>query len=289
MKPNRLLTALVIFTLSAGLFSCKKTGTADLNGGSDAEAETTIELSGDQAVADNLTEDANNAFMEAAANKNLMGSNLTGKPVETSNILSCASISVSSTSGFPKTIVIDFGAGSCVSNNGVFHKGKINVVLTDSVCKPGSKATMTFINYYVNNFKKEGTVTWTNTSIPSTRSWQRKIENGKITAPNGMYWMHSGTRDVVQIAGANTPGTLMDDVFLTTGNHTVTNAAGKTRDCFITEALQKKTTCDNITAGKLKVQGAAGHYALIDFGNGDCDKTATIAIDGQAPKTITLR
>jgi hypothetical protein len=147
---------------------------------------------------------------------------------------------------------------------------------------------MTFSNYYTNGFKKEGTVTWTNTSIPSTRSWQRKVENGKIIAPGGMYWLHSGVREVVQIAGTNTPNTLLDDIFLITGNHKVTNSSGKTRDCFITEALQKKTICDNIGTGKLKVQGTS-HNAIIDFGNGDCDRLAIISIDGQAPRTILLR
>ncbi len=286
MKTNRLLTAVVIFTLATSLLSCKKESNAAPT--QDNEAEITFELSGNQAIADNLTEDANNAFMEAAADKNLLGSSFASQPVVTANILACASIAVTPAAGFPKTIVIDFGTGSCTSPSGITHKGKINIILSDSVRKPGSKAVMTFTNYYVNGFKKEGTVTWTNTSIPSTRSWQKKIENGKITAPNGNYWLHSGVRDVVQIAGANTPNSLLDDVFLITGNHTVTNANGKTRDCFITEALQKKTSCDNISAGKLKVQGG-GHNAIIDFGNGDCDKSATIAIDGEAPRTIFLR
>jgi hypothetical protein len=75
---------------------------------------------------------------------------------------------------------------------------------------------------------------------------------------------------------------------LITGNHTVTNANGKTRQCYITEALQKKTSCDNIGTGKLKVEGG-NHNALVDFGNGDCDKLATIAIDGLSPRTIVLR
>jgi hypothetical protein len=286
MKANRLLTAIVIFTLATNLLSCKKENNLDTP--KDNESEITFELSGDQAIADNLTEDASNAFMEAAADKNLLGSNFAPQPVVTSNILACASVVVTPAAGFPKTIVIDFGTGSCTSPSGITHKGKINIVLSDSVRKSGSKAVMTFTNYFVNGFKKEGTITWTNTSIPSTRSWQKKIENGKITAPNGMYWLHKGVRDVVQIAGANTPGTLLDDVFLITGNHTVTNAAGKTRDCYITEALQKKTSCDNISAGKLKVEGG-NHNAVIDFGNGDCDRSATIAIDGQAPRTIFLR
>jgi len=287
MKPNQLFTAIVIFTLSVSIVSCKKENAQALVT-PDTESETTFELSGDQAIADNLTEDANNVFMEAAADKNLLGSNFALQPVETTNILACATVAVTPASGFPKTIVIDFGAGTCVSASGVFHKGKINIVLSDSVRKPGSRAVMTFVNYYVNAFKKEGTVTWTNTSIPSTRSWQRKEENGKVTAPTGMYWQYSGVRDVVQIAGANTPNTLLDDIFLLTGNQTVTNSAGKTRSCYITEALQKKTSCDNISAGKLTVEGA-GHNAVIDFGNGDCDKIATISIDGQTPRTIQLR
>jgi len=286
MKPNRLLTAFALITLTAILISCKKQDS--INDTANADIETTFELSGDQAIADNLTEDANNIFMEAAAAKNLLGNSFSAQPMVTSNLLGCAAVTVTPATGFPKTVVIDFGNGSCSVVNGISRKGKINIILTDSVRKPGSKAVMTFSNYYINLFKKEGTVTWTNTSIPSTRSWQRKVENAKVTAPDGRQWTHNGIREVVQIAGANTANTLLDDIFLITGNHTVTNAAGKTRQCFITEALQKKTSCDNIGTGKLKVQGG-NHNALIDFGGGDCDKLATIAIDGLTTRTIVLR
>jgi hypothetical protein len=31
------------------------------------------------------------------------------------------------------------------------------------------------------------------------------------------------------------------------------------------------------------------HFAIIDFGNGSCDKIATISIDGNEPRTIALR
>jgi hypothetical protein len=284
MKTTILSATFAIILSTAGLISCKKENTSNpLN---EQEYETTFELSSNQAIADNLTEDANNAFMEAAANKNLLGGGLL--QVTTSNLLACASVSVTPVNGFPKTIVIDFGAGNCTASNGIIRKGKINITLTDSVRKTGSKAVMTFTNYFANNFKKEGIVTWMNTSTPIARSWQRKVENGKVTAPDGKHWLHNGTRDVVQINGTATPHTLLDDIYLITGNQTVTNAAGKTRECFITEALQKKTSCDNIGSGKLKVQGA-NHNAIINFGEGDCDKLVTISIDGQAPRTITLR
>jgi hypothetical protein len=146
----------------------------------------------------------------------------------------------------------------------------------------------TLTDYNVNGYKKEGTITWTNTSTATAKGWQRKVENGKVTAPDGRAWQHSGIRDAVQIAGANTPNTLLDDVFLITGNHTVTNAAGKTKNCFITEALQKKAACDNIGTGKLRLEGENG-YAIIDFGDGTCDKLATVSINGGTPRAIYLR
>ena len=278
MKTKNLLIVFALSSFTLSFISCKK------NDSTSGEIETTFELSGDQAVADNLTQDANDVFNEAATDKDLMGGRT---PTETTGILSCATVTVTPLVGFPKNIAIDFGAG-CTSPNGITRSGKINIVLSDSVRTPGSTAVMTFTNYYVSGFKKEGTITWTNTSTPGTRSWQRKVENGRITAPDGRYWLHSGIRNVVQTAGVSTPNNLLDDVFSITGDHTVTNSAGKTRTITTLTPLQKKVICDNIDKGSIKVQGA-NHYAVIDFGDGTCDKLATISIDGHTPRVILLR
>ncbi|HMU08911.1 MAG TPA: hypothetical protein PKC54_02825 [Ferruginibacter sp.] len=281
MKIKQLLPVFAAITLAIGFNSCKK---AD-NSSSD-EIETTFELSGDQAIADNLSEDANDMFMQVAVEQNVAGGNFapgTGGTVD--NFIPCATVTVTPQTGFPKTIVIDFGT-ACVFN-GVTRSGKINIVITDSVRKPGSQATMTFTNYFVNFYKVEGNIVWTNTSTPGTRSWTRVTTNGKITAPNGNYWLHSGTKAVTQIAGVSTP-TWIDDEFTITGNHTVTNSAGRTRTGTILTALHKKTACANIDQGTLKVEGP-NHYAIIDFGNGTCDNLATISIDGRPPRTIILR
>lgn len=282
MKTVKFYTFFITVLFFVGLQSCKK---QDVSSVTSAEDETTFEISTGQALADNATEDANGVFMEAAANRNLLGGN--SQNIITTNCLNGVGISVTPASGFPKTIVINFGAGHTAAN-GVVRAGKINIVLSDSVRKPGSTAVITFTNYSINGFKKEGTITVTNTSTASAKGWQRKVENGKITAPDGRYWLHSGIRDAVQIAGAATPNTLLDDTYLITGNHTVSNAAGKTKSCYITEALEKKIICDNIGTGKLRVEGGS-HTAIIDFGNGDCDKIATISVDGNTPRTITLR
>lgn len=279
MKIKSFLVAITLVSFAFSFNSCKKNDAAD-------EMETTFELSGDQAIADNLTEDANDVFMEVAVDNNLAG-NFGPEPIISNNIIPCATITITPASGFPKTILIDFGV-SCTDQRGNTRSGKIRIVLSDSVRKTNSTAVMTFENYFVNSYKKEGTITWTNTSTPGTRSWTRLTENGKVTAPDNRYWLHSGIRYVVQTAGVNTPMNLLDDIYSITGTHSVTNSSGKTRDCNILDALQKKTACHNIDKGTLKVQGP-NHYAIINFGDGTCDNLATISIDGRPARTIILR
>ena len=278
LKPILAATAMAAFIFC--LNSCKK---ADVK----EEFETTFELSSDQAISDNLTQDANDVFMQVAVENNVAGGNFAPGPVTSNNFFPCATITITPLVGFPKNIVIDFGT-SCTAPNGVVRSGKINITLSDSVRKPGSIAVMTFDNYYVSGYKVEGTYTWKNTSTANTRSWERKTENGKVTAPGGRYWLHEGLRNVVQTGGVNTPLNLTDDVFSVTGNHRVTNAAGAYRDITVMEALQKKNSCSDIDKGKLKVQGP-NHYAIINFGDGTCDNLATLSIDGMPERVIILR
>jgi hypothetical protein len=279
MKTKKILSLASVFSLI--LFgSCQKEKTVN------EEIETTFKLSEDQAVSESLNDDANVVFFEAAANSNLVGGRTT-QVFQSTKSLSCATVTVTPQNSFPKTIVIDFGAG-CSSIDGVSRKGKINISLSDSVRHPGATAIMTFDNYYVENYKIEGTITWTNTTSLNGISWTRQITEGKVTAPGANYfWLHTGTKTVIQTAGASTPLNLLDDVYSITGTHTVTNPAGKSRTATITEALEKKTICHNITRGKIKIEGP-NHFAILDYGNGECDKIATITIDGNPPRTILL-
>lgn len=283
MRTSNLVVAFVATSLAAGFTSCKKTDSASKD-----EIETTIEMSTNQAISDNLTEDANDIFLEAATDKGLSGTGAKPlEPFESMEILGCANVTITPLIGFPKMIVINFGSG-CTSPNNIIRKGIINIILSDSLRRTGSTAVLTFDNYFVNGFKKEGAITWTNNSTAAVKGWQRKIENGKITTPAGRFWMHSGIKNVVQTAGYNTAWNLLDDVFSITGSSSVTNANNVTRTSEILEALQKKVICENISKGSIKLNGPK-HNAIIDFGNGDCDKVATISIDGGTPVTFLLR
>jgi hypothetical protein len=283
MRLKNYLIAFAMITFSAGITSCKKNNTGS---SSTSEIATTTELSVDNAVSDNLNADAENVMNEAAVDNNFSGSTPVGVTT-TMGLLSCATVTVSS-GDFPKTIVIDFGTGCTSSPDGVIRSGKINITLSDSLRHSGSVSVMTFDNYYVSGFKKEGTITWTNTSQNGIKSWERKCENGKITAPDGHFWLHSGTQEVAQTAGSATPLNLLDDEFSYTGSATVTNSSGASRTATILNALEKKVICANIDKGTIKIQGP-NHYATIDYGDGTCDRLATVSIDGGASITILLR
>jgi hypothetical protein len=268
------------------LISCKKESTPTTT---DPETviEETFALTADQATADMMTEDDNDLLSEAAEENQLLG-NFVPETLISNNLLACATITVTPQSGFPKTILIDFGPTNCVDSNGVARRGKIRVQVSDTLRRPGSTAVMTFDNYFVNDFKREGTHTWTNTSQPGTRSWQRKVENGRITAPGGRFWLHTSLRNVVQTHGVATPRNLRDDIFSITGNASVTNPANITRTATILQALQKKYECPFIDKGTVKFQGPH-HFAILDYGDGRCDRFATMSIDGRPARIITLR
>ena len=278
MKIKQFLFAFAMILLVIGVNSCKKNDETVKE-----EFENTFQISADQAVTNNLSQDAEDVFLEIAQDYSIAG-NFAPEPVN--NIIPCATVTITPATGFPKTILIDFGT-SCV-HRGVTRSGKINITLTDSVRKSGSIAIMTFTNYFVNMYKVEGTYTWTNTSTANTRSWIRLTAGGRITAPDARVWTHEGNRTVTQTAGIGTISVL-DDVFsVFPGTHTVTNSSNISRTCTILEALQRKVDCSNIDKGKVKVQGP-NHYATVDFGDGTCDNLATLSIDGRAPRTIVLR
>lgn len=283
MTTRKLLSIVAIATLTIAAISCKKNETTV------DEIETTFELSNNQAVAENLNQDASDVIEEATARQGLIGGSGSCVNPNTMNwIGQCAT--VTSSGNFPaKNIKIDFGTG-CTGANGVVRKGVINVLLTDSLRKTGSVATITFDNYYVNSFKKEGTITRTNTTVAGsgTRSYNRKVTDGKITSADGKFWLHNSDVNITQIAGVNTPCDITDDVYTIEGARTVTNANGKTRTCTTQTPLQKKTNCNNIDQGILKIQGP-NHFAIVDFGTGTCDNLATVSIDGRPARTVVLR
>lgn len=279
MKITSLLAILTAGTVF--ISSCKKTDITDA--GTTDEMNATTELARNEAIAESMVADDNDVLFEAARDRDLDGAK---DPNGTSNfIFGCANVTVTPLVGFPKQITIDFGTGC--TNNGITRKGKILITLTDTLRQPNSKAIMTFDNYYVNNFKRGGKITWTNTSVLPVRSWERRVDTGSITAPNGNQWQHNSIKSITQIQGAATPHIHLDDVFSISGAGTTTNAAGVSRSHTILIPVEKAFVCPWPRSGRVKITGP-NHFVLLDYGAGTCDNNATISIDGGTPMPIQL-
>jgi hypothetical protein len=281
MKITTIFTAIAAFAI-LGFTSCKKTSAS---GDDLTELETTFDLSAKGGIAENLTQDVQKTLFEVAIKKNTLGSSIVAG---VDSLPNCANLIDSSAgAGFPKIYIVDYGT----TNNCSGKTGKIRILLTDSLRKVNSTATVTFINYTVGIYRKEGTVVWRNTSTATAKKWSRTCTGGKITnIPSSNFWLHDGQQEIEQTDGYATPFNDADDVFkiLVGSTRNVTNAAGTTRTGVVLTDLIKRTTCDNIEKGTYKIQGP-NHFATIDFGSGTCDNQATISIDGRPARNFTLR
>lgn len=285
MKSKKLLL-LSIFGLFVLIQSaCKKDKNSNLD-----DPDTTYDLSSKQATSDALTEDANNIVFGAIDDKNYSFKNYNNGSVD-NGLPPCAVVTVSGS--FPyKMITINFGSG-CVDTFGVFRSGIIHIELSDSVRTNGSTARVTFDNYHVNKFKKEGgSIIWTNQTPNNnflSRTWSRNVQNIRITdTTDGRTWLHSGLKTITQYEGVATPRYRYDDKYkIYNGSGTVTNSSGTSMTTTIIDTLHKSYTCPHIDRGSIRFD-RTNHYAVLNYGNGTCDAIATVVIDGNASNTRTI-
>ena len=187
---------------------------------------------------------------------------------------------------FPKTVTIDFGTG-CLGKDGKLRKGKIVSVYTGPMFISGNKTTTTFVDYFVDSFKIEGTHTVENTSTSNKRGWTVTVTDGKITNTNSGNWRKwSGIKTHTQVEGNGTPLYPFDDVFRITGNAKGSNSAGRSWTSEITVPLVKKLSCHWFVKGVVSITRNS-NIAVLDYGDGACDNKAIITINGTT-HNITL-
>ncbi|GAB4257281.1 MAG: hypothetical protein Kow0079_14470 [Vicingaceae bacterium] len=268
--------ALYSLVLTIGFFSaCKK---AKLN----KQTTTTA----DNSTAENLFNDVKRV-VEEAANDEGQSAKLAGSTGYTFG--SCATVTVSpawNDTIWPKTMTIDFGSTNCTGYYGVKRRGKLVVTMTDRYRNAGSKLTVTPVNYYVNDYKVEGTKTLTNNGRNSAGNltYTVNVTNAKVTSPDGDVVTWNSTRTNEWIAGESTTlftngfSGICDDVYLITGSANGVNREGRSFTVTITEPLRKEICCRWIVSGKLEIQPQDLKKREVDFGNGACDAQVEVKI-----------
>jgi hypothetical protein len=183
---------------------------------------------------------------------------------------------------FPKTVTIDFGDG-CTGRDGHIRKGKIITVYTGPMFVSGSKATTTLDGFYFDSLHVEGTHTLTNNSTVEGHVFNAVIEDGKITAPSANYIVWARTRTWTQTDGNGTAYFPLDDIYSITGNSNGTfyySGNNYQWTGSITQPLIHKLICPWVVSGQIEIKGE-NVTSVLDFGDGACDRKATLTINGK--------
>ena len=253
------------------LSACKK------DNKDDGDVDTSASLASSGSISQSLYDDAFDVISSEGEAASVNGR------VETCAIVT---LSPADTTTFPKTMTIDFGSG-CTSPNGIVRKGKIIATLSGKLRKSGTTVSVTFSNYYVNNYHVEGTYSiTTNSGNGNGLNYTTAVSGGKITYPDGSTWYsYSGTHTLAQTGGAGT-ATFADDVYSWTGGFSTSNSVGKSLTVSITTALIKSMSCKNIISGvqAFTYNGVSGS---INYGDGACDNQAMVTI-GTRTWPVTL-
>jgi hypothetical protein len=187
-------------------------------------------------------------------------------------------------------ITIDFGSG-CTDPKGNVRSGIINVEFIGKRFLPGAKIITTLENYFINGVKLEGTRTVTNItgSTELSPKFSIVLVGGKATWPDGSTATRIVNRTREWIRGTNP----LNDEWIVDGTASGTNRNEVAYTMEITTPLVYKRECAISKKVFLPVEGVkvlttVNNIITIDYGNGDCDKTVTVTINGKS-KTIEVR
>ena len=188
-----------------------------------------------------------------------------------------------------KTITVDFGAG-CVGRDGRTRSGKIIVTYTAWKYRPGAVITTTLENYVVDSIAYEGTKTVTNLTDSTSEfiSLNTRLEGGKATFPDGT--VATRTFDYTRTWIRATRPSL--DEFTLTGTASGSRRNGTTYEVSTVEELVFRRNCGlnrrHIpVSGSKEIQRNDNEPVLLDFGDGTCDRIATVS-RGDNSRTIRL-
>lgn len=279
MKTKILIIAIFAVSLLA-ISSCKKDKTNN-----NEETEMLIGIQKNEGIITRIYNLITDELNDINIALDAMGYTNTAKPLD-----SCVQVTIDhpDSTTWPKIITLNF-AGGCNSQNGNVLSGRMTINQSDRYRNDGMVRIVTFDNFSINGFGVSGTKTITNIgSANGFKTYSINISNGSITIPYVEQINHiNSQRTRVWIEGENTM-LRFDDVYLITGTSTGIAENDKLYTATIIEPLRIARNCRWIGQGKISTTVEDLPTVVIDFGNGTCDQTATVTVNGNT-RTITLR
>jgi hypothetical protein len=185
-----------------------------------------------------------------------------------------------STQAVPKgKITVDFGTG-CTDLRGNTRAGKIIITFNGRRFLPGSTVITTFDNYSINGIELEGTRTLTNvgTSTSEAPRFNVVLTNGKATFADGRQATRESDITWRWVRAANPT----DDQLIVESNSTAEGITrgGRAYEVSLLEELVFKRFCGFAVSGIKRYVINGEKEITIDYGDGECDRSVTITVDG---------
>lgn len=250
----------------------------------------------DNALAQTLWDDVGNQVESSATHAEY-------DSTQTRSWGACATLTLDTTPGvFPMTITLDFGEENCEGADGRMRRGKLIYTLSNTYRNEGTSMTVTTDDYFVNDYKVEGTRTVVNKGKNTNDQWvfQITVEDGLIITPENenISWISERTRTWIEGSetGLFTPDGnggflgiegILDDAYDVSGTAQGTDRDGRSFSVATTNPLRVRINCRWITMGTLELEPEDLEKRIVDYGADECDRQADVTIDGNT-YSITL-
>jgi hypothetical protein len=277
-KIFMMITAMTVLSFS----SCKKDsstlGVVD---------QASLNLADDDAVADVVYEDVFNTADNATIILDQMVKSLDARSLTVVSD-SCPAITITRPTAdlWPKTVTVDYGTG-CTGINDNIRSGKIIIEVTGPRLQSGSKRTITFVNYFFNGIKVEGTKILENLGNNNNQNLviSVKLTDGKLTLPDGKTIERAVDHQREWTSGLLTKN-IWDDECLITGTSTGKNIDGVAYANTIVTALHWTRACRFIVSGVVNIQREGKDPVQLDYGSGECDAKAVVTRNGVSTEIL---
>lgn len=268
------LKGLSIF-LAFGLFTfnaCQKDRTT---------IDTDQQAAKDNAQAEFMFNDVNNIVDDAARSQGGVNKTEGIGDLDACIVKTVDTLGDASSNYFPRRITLNY-SGCSVNSDQRKRKGIIKMTFTKPYRESGAEVTIEMVDFSINDFKVEGTVSLKNNGIGTDgkQSFTKTVTGGKVTNPTtGKSILFNTTQTRTILDDKGTPYIISDDSVSFTGNGSGTSSDGKTFTATVTEPLiLSRTFCKYIVKGKAELKPEGKETRNLDFGNGSCDNKIAVTI-----------
>lgn len=263
------ITALAIFA-----FSCKEPEDHD----TPPTTQETLTALSEYSLVNKLFSDS---FSEADDAAKYSDEQIDGDKSGTKEGYPIITISPLDATTWPKDITVDYGTTNYLCQDGRSRRGIIHIETTGFYRDPGTVITITFENYYQNDYKVEGTQIVTNQGRNDDQHlvYTVEINNGKVTTPLSKVINYEENTSREWVAGEETILNICDDNYFITGTQNGMSSDSITYTLTVQNRLDVLVCCRYIRGGILDVDMEGLATITVNYGDGACDENATVSIN----------